>query len=142
MCSDNVEFSVLSKIDVLTHTRMTPYQGVDEKVVCHLIDDDNERMEELMKCIKEDDSEVVFAYFNTLARAANNEEEEKTAAVLYNDILAKVVEAIPPATVLFVYTGGGSLTRVSALQDPNAKKAEAQLCRQGMLWVKITPPED
>ena len=131
-----------NSIDVLTHARMTPYANLDEHVRCHLLDDDNERTEELLKVIKEESSEVVFAHYNILARSASNEEDEKNAAILYNSIVEQVTSILPPASVLFVYTGGGSLSRISACQDFNSRKAEAQLCRQGLLWIKITEPDD
>lgn len=129
-------------IDVLTNSKLTPYSGVDEKVRCHLIDDDEERTTELIRCIKEEDSEVVFCHYNTMARCGTNEEEEMKAASYYNSVLERVIPIIPPASVLFIYTGGGSMARVYAIPEKQYRNAETQLCRQGLLWIKTTAPEN
>ncbi|EAY22888.1 exonuclease family protein [Trichomonas vaginalis G3] len=132
----------VTSIDVLAHERMINFKDLDPRVHCILEDEDEPRKQKLMESVKNDSSEFVFAYFNGMSRCEVNEEEERKAAKFYNDVLGDVLSVMPKSSVLIVYSGGGSTRRISELKDIPAKNAEMNLCKQGLLWAKATPPEE
>lgn len=131
----------VAKMDILTHERMTNYQGLDERVNCIMEDEDAPRADKLIDCIKNHDSEFVFAFFNGMARCEVVDEEERKEAKFYNDVLGRVMEVMPKSSVLVVYSGGGSTRRISEIKIQQAKNAEISKVRQGLLWARAIPPE-
>lgn len=98
-------------VNVFTTRNMCEFQKILDGVNCEVQYDDAVLEEKLLASM---DSAPRFSYacFNAATRCAPDSEEETAALKRYNEILGRLVEAIPENSALIVYTSCGNMKRL------------------------------
>ena len=119
------------------------FSGIDDSVRCTVGATAEEVINSFLTSLDSPEHlpTLTYAYFHSLSRCELVEEEEIEACKVYNDVLQKTLEKVPPQSAIIAYTANGNLKRLRsntsrARPGNDAERlAEFTLCRQGLLWV-------
>ncbi|KAK8886475.1 hypothetical protein M9Y10_041938 [Tritrichomonas musculus] len=118
------------------------FAGIDDRVNCSVSSSVEEVISNFLNSLEHpnDIPTLTYAYFHSLSRCELVDEEEIEACRIYDDILKKTIEKVPPQSAVIIYTANGNLKRLrsdTSRQRPghDAKRlTDFTLCRQGLLW--------
>ncbi|KAK8866310.1 hypothetical protein M9Y10_009270 [Tritrichomonas musculus] len=137
----------LAQITYFAPYEEVDYNGIDEKVVCMLDDNPDERLQNCLNFINNEKPALALLHFNELSKSENIDDKTVHDIVLkYDQYLKEVLEKILPMSALVVYTGTGNPKRLSVdiktvdpkFQHPGKdpeRKEEFERCRRGICWI-------